>query len=522
VFPIEEIESSFKGLLDSSKNAVKAVHDKARELVSQNQSQRFNQDGESHLDMVYITESIIAVGFPGADSNSSSLGFLEANYQNLVEELITFCEAEHPGRYKIFNLCSENLYDTSLLHDKVARFPIQGSHCPPLQLVSAFCEAAYSWLKEGLENVVVVHCKGPGMARTGLMISCLLLHLKFYPTAEESMNHYNLRRSALSKGVNLPSQQRYVKYYEKVLRQHHGIVPTTRRCALRSIRLINCPTWIRPAVTVSDHQGLVFRSMKHPSTRSMLTEELWLGAIRKGEFVFELPDDGRAATVEGDFEIQFQCYHADFSCWLNTSLMDGALLRADDLDGFDKIRQEAIDFQIELDLVDTNSSIVEHSAPSSVRSSLCRTSSCTDPTPDEESKVFSDSEGEEESSTYKLSTGDQDTESSPTTTRYNTVPEITTGILNRLGMGHLRDSTKSASSPRSAYSNIWRDSAEGSNGETVSYIPGKVIVSGTLVEDDARREAPPSDFQALAAASAHSSLFTFVDEDDYESDFEVS
>lgn len=46
------------------------------------------QDGESHVDMVYITESIIAVGFPGAD--------LEANYQNLVDELMTFCESEHP------------------------------------------------------------------------------------------------------------------------------------------------------------------------------------------------------------------------------------------------------------------------------------------------------------------------------------------------------------------------------------------------------------------------------------------
>ena len=60
---------------------------------------------------------------------------------------------------------------------QVACFPFKGNNCPPLQLVSAFCEAAYAWLKAGLENVVVVHCKG-GMARTGLMISCLLLHLK--------------------------------------------------------------------------------------------------------------------------------------------------------------------------------------------------------------------------------------------------------------------------------------------------------------------------------------------------------
>lgn len=60
---------------------------------------------------------------------------------------------------------------------QVACFPFEGNSCPPLLLITAFCEAAFSWLKAGLENVVVVHCKR-GMARTGLMISCLLLHLK--------------------------------------------------------------------------------------------------------------------------------------------------------------------------------------------------------------------------------------------------------------------------------------------------------------------------------------------------------
>jgi phosphatidylinositol-3,4,5-trisphosphate 3-phosphatase/dual-specificity protein phosphatase PTEN len=62
---------------------------------------------------------------------------------------------------------------------QVASFPIDDNNCPPLQLVSSFCESAYTWLKAGLENVVVVHCKA-GMARTGLMISCLLLFLKVY------------------------------------------------------------------------------------------------------------------------------------------------------------------------------------------------------------------------------------------------------------------------------------------------------------------------------------------------------
>lgn len=59
----------------------------------------------------------------------------------------------------------------------MACFPFDDHNCPPLQLVAAFCQSAYSWLKGDLENVVVVHCKA-GMARTGLMITCLLMYLK--------------------------------------------------------------------------------------------------------------------------------------------------------------------------------------------------------------------------------------------------------------------------------------------------------------------------------------------------------
>lgn len=62
---------------------------------------------------------------------------------------------------------------------QVASFPFDDHNCPPIQLITLFCRSAYSWLKEDIENVVVVHCKA-GMARTGLMISSLLLYLKVY------------------------------------------------------------------------------------------------------------------------------------------------------------------------------------------------------------------------------------------------------------------------------------------------------------------------------------------------------
>jgi hypothetical protein len=75
---------------------------------------------------------------------------------------------------------TETLLDSQLMKFvavQVASFPFDDHNCPPLQLVAAFCQSAYSWLKGDLENVVVVHCKA-GMARTGLMISSLLLYLK--------------------------------------------------------------------------------------------------------------------------------------------------------------------------------------------------------------------------------------------------------------------------------------------------------------------------------------------------------
>uniref|UniRef100_A0A2P2LP23 Phosphoprotein phosphatase n=1 Tax=Rhizophora mucronata TaxID=61149 RepID=A0A2P2LP23_RHIMU len=208
-----------KGLVDSSKNAVKAVQVKARHAVSQNK--RRYQEGGFDLDMTYITENIIAMGFPAGDMSSGFFSYVEGFYRNHMEEVIKFFETHHKGKYKVYNLCSERLYDASLFEGKVASFPFDDHNCPPTQLIISFCQSAYSWLKEDIENVVVVHCKA-GMARTGLMISSLLLYLRFFPTAEESIDYYNQKRCIDGKGLVLPSQIRYVKYFERILTYFNG------------------------------------------------------------------------------------------------------------------------------------------------------------------------------------------------------------------------------------------------------------------------------------------------------------
>uniref|UniRef100_A0A7N0TMQ3 Phosphatase tensin-type domain-containing protein n=1 Tax=Kalanchoe fedtschenkoi TaxID=63787 RepID=A0A7N0TMQ3_KALFE len=106
-----------KGLVDSSKNAVRAVQVKARHVVSQNK--RRYQEGGYDLDMTYITENIIAMGFPAGDMSSGFFGYVEGLYRNHMEEVISFFETHHKGKYKVYNLCSERLYDASLFEGKV-------------------------------------------------------------------------------------------------------------------------------------------------------------------------------------------------------------------------------------------------------------------------------------------------------------------------------------------------------------------------------------------------------------------
>ncbi|TYH29417.1 hypothetical protein ES288_A01G009800v1 [Gossypium darwinii] len=347
------------GIVNTSKNAVKAVQVKARHVVSQNK-RRF-QEGGFDLDMTYITENIIAMGFPAGDMSSGFFGYVEGFYRNHMEEVIRFFETNHKDKYKVYNLCSERLYDASLFEGKRIEWNIvlddEISHW------QSIIPRAYSWLKEDIENVVVVHCKA-GMARTGLMISSLLLHLKFFPTAEESIDYYNQKRCVDGKGLVLPSQIRYVKYFERALIYFNGENQPGRRCMLRGFRLHHCPYWTRPSITVSDHNGVLFSTKKHPRTKDLSPEDFWFSAPKKGVMVFALPGESGLTELAGDFKVHFNDRQGDFYCWLNTTMIENRkLLSTGDLDGFDKRKLPSPGFKVEIVLVDYNGTAPPKSQP---------------------------------------------------------------------------------------------------------------------------------------------------------------
>ena len=57
-----------------------------------------------------------------------------------------------------------------------------------------------------------MHCKA-GKGRTGLMVSCLLVYLRVVGSADEALRFFADKRTHDGKGVTIPSQMRYVRYF---------------------------------------------------------------------------------------------------------------------------------------------------------------------------------------------------------------------------------------------------------------------------------------------------------------------
>ena len=162
------------------------------------------------LDMAYITERVIGMGFPATGC--------ETFYRNSINDLRGFLDRYHQ-EYKIYNLCIEKkrIYPKDLWIDKkVGLFPFN-DHAPcPIKLILDFCIDICIYLTVNPRGVAAIHCKA-GKGRTGVMIVCYLLFSGLCQTTDEALEHYARQRTLNNKGVTIPSQIRYIKYFETFL-----------------------------------------------------------------------------------------------------------------------------------------------------------------------------------------------------------------------------------------------------------------------------------------------------------------
>ena len=310
---------------ESIKSTVKKRRNSSivRQLVSKDKN-RFCFDGFD-LDLTYITPNIIAMGKPSTS--------IEGMYRNKLDDVKEFFNSRHPNHYKVYNLCQELSYPDNVFY-KQGYFPFVDHEAPPLNLIKPFCEDAKQFLDEDKKNVVAIHCKA-GKGRTGTFISCLLLYMKFFETAADCLKYYGMMRVENGRGVTVPSQIRYVFYFEQILKKNIKCPIEFKVICLNKIRMVTIPnissvkSGCTPTFSI-ENSGKSFKYWEYNKKKESYD-------ISDAFADFQIGDNG--FDVSGDVKITF--YHSPmfgskekiFKLWFNTNFIpdDGVLVVNKDL-----------------------------------------------------------------------------------------------------------------------------------------------------------------------------------------------
>ncbi|XP_019378359.1 PREDICTED: tensin-1 [Gavialis gangeticus] len=161
------------------------------------------------LDLLYVTERVLAVCYPRADDE----GTFRANLARVAHML----RSKHGHSYLLFNL-SERRHDISQLHAKVLDFGWPDLHTPALEKICSICKAMDTWLSADPRHVVVLHNRG-NRGRLGVVVAAYMHYSNISASADQALDRFAMKRFYEDKvePAAQPSQKRYIDYFSGLL-----------------------------------------------------------------------------------------------------------------------------------------------------------------------------------------------------------------------------------------------------------------------------------------------------------------
>lgn len=303
---------------------------------SSGKKKRWQQDGYD-LDLSYITPRLIAMGYPSES--------IKQMYRNPIKEVQRFFRSRHKGEHKVYNLCSEGKYPKDKF-EAVAEYPIDDHQVPPLKMMLDFCLDVDQFLTLDQKNVAVVHCKS-GKGRTGIMLCAYIQFAQICPSADTAIKLFDYNRMMSSDkggaipGVAIPSQKRYIKYFDKYLKEYYWPAKPRsfsfagRPLILHHIRLTDFGDYKQVNFKVSDiRRRIVFDSERQLTPAPVFEPDTSMDG--KGSRKNRYSEIACNFSLSGDVKLTL-CRAKSEVCWmwLNTSFIENnhVVLRKDEIDG---------------------------------------------------------------------------------------------------------------------------------------------------------------------------------------------
>ncbi len=194
------------------------------------------------LDLVYITENLMAMAFPFDRTKPGN-----AENGNDINVVAAYMRKKHKDHFMIWNV-SEESYDYSKFSDQVLEYKFPGHPAPPLGLLFKICTSVESWLDADESNIAVCHCL-TGKGRTAALMACVLAWIGEFTSPMEALQYIADRRGISVDNLTIPSQRRYVQYFSNML---DGVKPRSEPLLLRRIIINSIPIFGKSGVVGSN------------------------------------------------------------------------------------------------------------------------------------------------------------------------------------------------------------------------------------------------------------------------------